>query len=364
MATPAVQPPAPVPQQGPSPERQPAAASTRPAQPAAPPPADQQPTPAEPEPEPKKRRWGRKDVPKVPGVQGGAVSGPRVQAPRVAAPRVNVGPGGVKVSGPRVQAPRVQAPRVKAPKVKQPKIPTSPQGFLDMFKKAKVPSVGGGKGGGSSGAVAEGPVAPQPAETWHWDAVGQRSGRGKGLLVLLLLLLLAAGGAAAGWYFLVREDDGAPAAAAAAPVTTKAYVARLQPLLLRSSQDRARISSAVTRVAACTLAPSVAARQIGQTVRGRRAVLTSVRRLPASNARTTKLSALLGRSLSTSAAAGTSYLRWIDSFDGACPARSGPNYARALAGNGQAQAAKTAFARAYNPIARSVGARSWSASQF
>jgi hypothetical protein len=301
MATPAVQPPTPAPK---APEAQPQAAHP------APPPAAEQPAPSpqvEPDSEePKKRRWGRKEAPKVPGVQGGGVSGPRVQAPRVAAPRVNVGPGGVNVSGPRVQAPRVRAPRVQAPRVKRPKVPTSPKGFLDMFKKAKVPSVGGGKGEGSSGAVTEGPVAPQPAETWHWDAVGQSSGRGKGLLVLLLLLLLAAAGAAAGWYFLVREDESPAPAAAAAPITTKAYVGRLQPLLLRSAQDRARISSAVTRVAACTLEPSVAARQIGQTVRGRRAVLSSVRRLPTSSALTRKLSALLGRSLSTSAAAGTS----------------------------------------------------------
>jgi hypothetical protein len=374
-ATPAVPPPAasPAPPAQPAPAapapgppaapQQPAAAAPPPAQPAPPPPPPAQPEPQpEPEEPAKKRRWGRK---KVPGIQGGGVSGPRVQGPRIQAPRVNVGPGGVNVAAPKVVAPRVAAPRVKAPRVKQPKIPTTPKGFMQAFKKAKLPGGGGGKGGGSSGAVEGGPVAPQPVETWHWDAVGQESGRGKGVFVFLLVLLLAGAAAGAGWWFFVREDDGSAAPAkGSGAATTKAFVTGLQPLLVRSSKDRTRISRAVTRVGACSLAAGPAAQQIGQTIAGRRAVLRQVRRVRPPNARIRGVRRLLEQSLSLSAAAAADYSLWIASFNGGCPERAGPEYAKAVATNRRAQAAKGAFARAYNPIARSVGARTWKSTEF
>jgi hypothetical protein len=283
---------------------------------------------------------------------------------------VNVGPGGVNVQAPRVQAPRVQAPRVQAPRVQQPRVPTTPttpKGFLDAFKKLKLPGKGGGKAAAAGAAAApDGPVAPQPSETWHWDAVGQESGRGKGLFVVLLLLLLAAAGAAAAWYVFVRDDGGTtPAtAAAASTLTPKQFVGRLQPLLVRSSRDRARISTAVTSVAACSVAPGPAGAQVRQTVSGRVAVRRQVLRLKAPNAATKRLAALLARSMSTSAAAGKNYELWIAAANGSCPARSGSQYAEALAANTQAQAAKAAFVRAYNPVAKRVGARTWTAGQF
>jgi hypothetical protein len=298
-------------------------------------------------------------------VAGGGVSGPRVQGPRVQAPRVNVGPGGVKVAAPKVHAPRVAAPRVRAPRVKQPRIPTTPKGIMQAFKKAKVPGGGGGgHGGGSSGALSDGPVAPQPVETWQWDAVGQRSGRGKGLLLLLLVLLVAGAAAGAGWWFLVREDDGAAPARAAARITPRAFVARLEPLLARSARDRARISRAVTGVAACSLAPGPAATQIGRTIQGRSAVLRLVRRVPVASAPMRRARLLLEQSLARSAVAGRSYSLWIASFNGACPVRAGPEYAQAVATNGRAQAAKAAFAKAYNPISRGAGGRTWQPTQF
>ena len=303
----------------------------------------------------------------MPGVQGGGIQGPKVRGPRVSAPRVNVGPSGVKVQAPRVQAPRVQAPRVKAPRVKQPKVPTSPQGFMKSLKKMKLPGGGAAKGGGDSGAVGTGPVAPQPAETWHRDAVGQESGRGKSLVVGIVLLLLAALGAGAAWFFFVRDDGGAEPAKAktSAPrLTRRQFVARLEPLLIRSAADRRRISTAVTDVAACTLDPGTAGAQVAQTVRGRRVVLRQVRALRPPNAATRQAAALLVRSMQTSAAAGTNYGNWIAAANGACPKRAGPDYAKALAANVQAQSAKAAFARTYNPIARSVGGRTFTAGQF
>jgi len=68
--------------------------------------------------------------------------------------------------------------------------------------------------------------------------------------------------------------------------------------------------------------------------------------------------------MQTSAAAGTSYGRWIAAANGACPKRTGPDYAKALEANVQAQSAKAAFARTYNPIARGVGGRTFTAGQF
>jgi hypothetical protein len=310
--------------------------------------------------EPKRRRWGRKK--NVPGVTGGGVSTPRVSGPRVSAPRVNVGPQGINVSAPRVSGPRVTPPVARAPRLKQPKIPRKPQDVANLFKK--LPGGKGGKGGGDSGAVTEGPIAPQPAETWHWDAVGQKRGRGKGVFVFLLLLLFAGVAAAAGWWFFVREDGEEAAARAAPAATAKSFVSGLEPLLLRSSRDRARISSAVTRVAACSLAPGPAAQQIGQTVAGRRAVLRQVRRVRPPNAPLLRARRLLERSLSFSAAAGRDYSLWLASFNGACPVRAGPEYAKAVASNARAQTSKNAFVRAYNPVARRVGGRTWQSTQF
>lgn len=315
----------------------------------------------EPEPveEPKKSRWGRKK--KIPGVTGGGVSKPRVRGPRVSAPRVNVGPQGVKVSAPRVTGPKVAPPVARAPRLKQPKVPKKPQDVVKLFTKLGK----GGKQKGDSGAVTEGPVAPQPAETWAWDAVGQKSGRGKGLFVLLLLLLFAGAAAGAGWWFFVREDGEEAAANPTAPAATaKSFVTGLEPLLVRSSRDRARISNAVTKVAACSLAPGAASKQIGQTVAGRRAVLKQVRTVRPPNAQLRRARRLLEQALAVSATAGRNYSVWIASFNGACPVRAGPEYARALAANGKAQASKNAFVRVYNPIAKRVGGRAWKSTEF
>ena len=290
------------------------------------------------------------------------MSKPRVRGPRVQAPRVNIGPQGLKVSAPKVSAPRVAPPVARAPKLKQPKVPKTPKDVMKLFKK--LPGGGGGKGQGDSGALTEGPVAAQPAETWHWDAVGQKSGRGKGVVVFLLLLLIAGAAAAAGWWFFVR-DDGEEAAAKAAPAATaKSFVSGLQPLLVRSSRDRARISTAVTGVAACSLAPGPAGQQIGQTIAGRRAVLRQVRRVRPPNAQLRRARRMLEQSLAFSAAAGTEYSLWIASFNGACPVRAGPEYAKALAANGKAQASKNAFVKAYNPVAKRVGSRTWKSTEF
>jgi hypothetical protein len=231
---------------------------------------------------------------------------------------------------------------------------------MKSFKKLST----GGKGVGSSGAVHEGPVAPQPVETWAWDAVGQKSGKGKKVSFFLLLLLLAGAAAGAGWWFFVREDEGTPPAEAAAPITPRQFTARLEPLLVRSARDRVRISRAVTGVAACSIAPGAARQQIAQTVAGRQAVLRQVRRVPVASAPMRRARQQLQQSLTRSAAAGRDYSAWIASFGGACPVRAGPEYAKALQTNSTAQAAKTAFSRTYNPIARRAGARTWRSTQF
>jgi hypothetical protein len=86
--------------------------------------------------------------------------------------------------------------------------------------------------------------------------------------------------------------------------------------------------------------------------------------VPPPNAGIRKARRLLEQSLSLSVAAATDYSLWIASFNGACPVRAGPEYAKAVATNGRAQASKAAFSRAYNPIARAAGGRTWKPTQF
>jgi hypothetical protein len=368
IATPAVPPKPPV--QAPPPAQPPQQA--QPAQPAAPaqqppaqaqqPPPPSQPAQAEPPPAAAPEQEGRLWAPpNVPG--GGGVQGPGVQAPNVQAPRVNVGAGGVNVAGPRVQAPRVQAPRVQPPRVPQPRAPTTPAGFIQALKKLKLPS----RGSGSQAEAADSAVAPQPKETWQWQAVGEGGGgKGKALLVVLLLVLLAAGGAAAGWWFFVRDDGSTAKAAAPASgnAQTRAFVGRIQPLLVRSARDRARISRAISEVSACSIFGRPAAAQVRATIRGRQAVLRRLRGVPRPNAQAQNTARLLDRSLRLSAAAAADYVGWINTALGSCPVTSGPEFRKAQATNARAQAAKRAFSRAYNPMARQVGNRTWTHTQF
>ena len=273
---------------------------------------------------------------------------------------MNIGPGGVNVSAPRVQAPRVQPPRMQAPRVKQPRVPTTPKGFIQAFKKMKLPSRGGG-----ADKAAEGPVAPQPVETWQWQKVGEGGGKGKAVFLLFLLLLFAGAGAAAGWWFFVREDEGTPlAAAAASGGTPKQFVTKLEPLIVRSARDRARVSRAITQIGACSIGAGPAAEQISATIRGRQTVLRQVKRVPRPTAQARNAARQLEGSLTLSAAAARDYALWIASFGGGCPLRAGPEYAKAQATNRRAQNAKRAFTRLYNPIARRVGGRTWKSTQF
>jgi hypothetical protein len=93
-------------------------------------------------------------------------------------------------------------------------------------------------------------------------------------------------------------------------------------------------------------------------------VLRQVRRVQPPNAQLRRARRLLEQSLAFSAAAGRDYSLWIASFNGGCPVRAGPEYAKVLVTNGKAQASKNAFVRVYNPVAKRVGSRTWTSTQF
>jgi trimeric autotransporter adhesin len=150
-----------------------------------------------------------------------------------------------------------------------------------------------------------------------------------------------------------------------APTTTSRAVHTLavsfESYLAQMARDRAKLKSVLTSVATCSISPGAAAVQVAAVSAGRQRLLNAVNGFPAPTLQAAQIKAALQQSLTYSAAADRAYHNWLAQQGAHCPAAHTPVFGQAQQQDRLATAAKVRFVAAFNPLARRLHLRTWSA---
>jgi sugar lactone lactonase YvrE len=148
------------------------------------------------------------------------------------------------------------------------------------------------------------------------------------------------------------------------PRATRALTAFASQLELDLSQlatARKTLKNALARVAACTISPTAGATQVAAVAASREHVLARLAALAAPTAQAVRIKSLLKAALAYSISADLHYRDWLASQGARCPTSSTADLRAARRLDLQASAAKQAFVAAFNPLARLLHFRVWSA---
>ncbi|MGH3105123.1 MAG: RCC1 domain-containing protein [Gaiellaceae bacterium] len=154
--------------------------------------------------------------------------------------------------------------------------------------------------------------------------------------------------------------------AASATSALRTFGGRIETHLRQLASGRTRLRSALTGVFNCSLSPRAAGVQVAAVTRNREGILARLNAQPAPTAQAAQILARLRRALSNSIAADRAYEAWLRYLQTQprCSTRRNADFGLAQRHDRQATAAKRSFVSAYNPLARRLGLRTWSASQF
>jgi serine/threonine protein kinase len=185
----------------------------------------------------------------------------------------------------------------------------------------------------------------------------KRHGLRRRWLLAGVVLMLAAGGALAA-VLATQSSHGTQRGSA----QLETFVDRVESVLAQSAQGRQQIGNALADGLSCRIPPREAARRMQQVVENRRAVLGQLGGLTGPTAEAGRTVMLLRRALNESIEADIHYR---DGFRAStsCPLSKNQDFTDAKAADSRATVAKTRFVRAFDPLARQFGRRSWSAGE-
>jgi serine/threonine protein kinase len=142
----------------------------------------------------------------------------------------------------------------------------------------------------------------------------------------------------------------------------RAFVDRIENVLVQSSGGRREIVAALNAGLACRIPSHEAGRRIGSVGDNRQSILLQLGSLQTPTQASDRAVTLLQRSLQQSIEADRHYR---DAFLGitepGCPIRSNADFALARASDRQADVAKQRFLAVFNPLAERFGRRTWAA---
>jgi hypothetical protein len=127
-----------------------------------------------------------------------------------------------------------------------------------------------------------------------------------------------------------------------------------------------RTRSRDPRFLGCSLSPQVATAQLTAVIANRQGILAHVQALGSPTAQVARIRSLLGNALVHSIAADRHYRDWLGYIRGQprCSSAHNRDYAAAQPEDRLASAAKLRFVAAFNPLARQLHLRTWSAAEF
>jgi hypothetical protein len=135
--------------------------------------------------------------------------------------------------------------------------------------------------------------------------------------------------------------------------------------LTQLADGRAKLKSALGGVAACTVSPAAASRQLDGVIANRTGIVVQLRSLPAPSAEAAHVKTLLQTALGHSLAADRHYRAWLVYLERAphCSTTSTSDLAAAQREDVLATAAKRTFVAAFNPLARRLQLATWEAAR-
>jgi serine/threonine-protein kinase len=194
---------------------------------------------------------------------------------------------------------------------------------------------------------AEQPTRVVPRRTnrarWGWAAA----------LVVLLAVIAAV---AAIW--LTRDSSSEQDSAA-----DMRFVDRIENVLTQSASGRTEIPAAINAGLACTIPNSEAARRIKSVAENRQSILQQLAALSGPTQATDRMVTLLQRGLQHSIEADCHYQLWFETSS-KCPLPPSRSLDLAQAADRRATAAKKLFVDRFDPLARRLHQRSWTAEEF
>jgi hypothetical protein len=141
------------------------------------------------------------------------------------------------------------------------------------------------------------------------------------------------------------------------------FVDRIENVLTQSAAGRREIPAAINAGLACTIPTAVAAQRIGSVAENRQSILQQLVALSGPTPATDRMVTLLQRGLQQSIEADRHYQDWFATSSKCPPARS-RNFDLAQAADRRATTAKEQFVNSFDPLARRLHRRSWTAEEF
>jgi DNA-binding winged helix-turn-helix (wHTH) protein len=190
--------------------------------------------------------------------------------------------------------------------------------------------------------------------------------RARPTLAIAGVVLLAVAGGILLAVLLVRGESGGGSASSTETVTMDAFVNRIENLLEQSAAGRVEIGAALRDGLSCRITPDEAARRVSSVADNRQSILDQLGSLRAPTPEADSAITLLQRALQQSIEADRHYRDgFLEVQAGArCPLPTNPGFVLAMRSDRRATAAKKDFIARFNPLARGVGARDWTLTEF
>jgi DNA-binding SARP family transcriptional activator len=199
------------------------------------------------------------------------------------------------------------------------------------------------------------PVPPAPVTT------SDRGLRGWRLVALVALLVIATGAT----FVAVLVFGGGGGGSQASDHELRTFVSRLENFLTQSQEGRREVVASISAAFHCRLPPGEAVERLNRVQRNRQSLLQQIAALNVpDSAEARKSSDLLQKAAQASIAADWHYRDWLRGRNSCGPPDESADLRAALAADRKATLAKRAFVASFNPLARRVGQRRWSESDF
>jgi DNA-binding SARP family transcriptional activator len=161
----------------------------------------------------------------------------------------------------------------------------------------------------------------------------------------------------------VVARNGSESSASNRELTT--FVSRLENFLVQSRDGRREVSTSIAAAFHCRLQPRAAADRLNRVQRNRQSLLQQIAALTVpDNEEAARASDLFQKAAQASIAADWHYRDWLRGRTRCGPPDESPDIRAALAADRKATLAKRAFVATFDPLARRVGQREWTAAEF
>ena len=164
-----------------------------------------------------------------------------------------------------------------------------------------------------------------------------------------------------------RADVPAAIVKAAKSAVSRSFVITIEQYLARSAKSRKQLGVALTGVFNCSRTRASASAVLRNVIANRKRMLRDLAALDRPTPQAALIALRLTRSLTHSLAADRHYLAWLRTLPAVhrpCTTPPGPSYAAARREDARATVAKKTFVATFDPLARSLSLRVWTAGQF